>query len=51
MNVMVMVGQDMGESFYSDNTGNKSISNEQRSKYFSDVIDFEWNKISKEVKD
>lgn len=37
--------QDMGENYYSDITGEKSISDEERNKYFADVVQFEWSKI------
>ena len=38
--------QDMGENYYCDITGEKSISDEERNKYFADVVQFEWSKIS-----
>jgi hypothetical protein len=39
------IGQDEGQSYYSDSTGVKSISDEERSAYYTDVINFEWKQI------
>ena len=40
------VGQDMGESFYSDDSGNKSISDEERSSYYEDVVWLEFADVT-----
>lgn len=44
-NYKFLVKQDMGENYYSDINGDKPISAEERNKYFSDVVQFEWKKI------
>ncbi len=40
------VGEDLGESFYSDNNGKKVITAEEKSAYFENVINFTWLKIN-----
>lgn len=39
------VGQDMGESFYSDGSSNTPISDSERENYFSDAVHFDWRPI------
>jgi hypothetical protein len=45
MEYIFQIGQDEGQSYYSDSTGVKSISDEERSAYYTDVINFEWKQI------
>ena len=39
------VGED-GQSYYSDDSGYKNISDDERASYYADAVDFDWSKIS-----
>lgn len=41
-----VVGEDVGNAFYSDDSGRKSITQEECSVYFEDVVDFEFQKLN-----
>lgn len=43
---LFVVGEDVGEAFYSDASGTKSITQEERSAYFNDVVNFEFKKLN-----
>lgn len=37
--------QDMGVNYYTDESGEREISDDERNQYFADTVWFEWNKI------
>jgi len=39
------IGQDEGQSFYSDDSGRRDISDNERISYYADVVNFQWNRI------
>lgn len=40
------VGEDEGQSYYSDDSGYKNISDDERASYYADAVDFDWIKLS-----